>query len=106
MPEFISEFLNKYAIMLTYIALISLISVAATAIDKASAIDGGRRVPERTLLLLSALGGSVAMLCTMLIIRHKTRHKKFMIGIPLIIVLQALAVIAFISLTSQLQAYF
>jgi len=52
------------------------------------------RTRESTLLLLSALGGSVAMLATMLIIRHKTKHVKFMLGIPLIILLQAAAVIA------------
>ena len=52
------------------------------------------RTRESTLLLLSALGGSVAMLATMLIIRHKTKHAKFMVGIPLIMILQAAAVIA------------
>ena len=52
------------------------------------------RTRESTLLLLSALGGSVAMLATMLIIRHKTKHVKFMLGIPLMILLQAAAVIA------------
>ena len=51
------------------------------------------RTREATLLLLSALGGSVAMFVTMLLIRHKTKHKKFMIGIPAILVLQ-LALIA------------
>ena len=47
------------------------------------------RTPEKTLLLLSALGGSVAMFITMLIIRHKTKHVKFMLGIPLIMIAQA-----------------
>ena len=56
------------------------------------------RTPEKTLLILSALGGSVAMLITMLLIRHKTKHVKFMLGIPIIIILQvALAIgIAFL----------
>lgn len=43
------------------------------------------------LLLFSALGGSLAMFITMLLIRHKTNHMKFMLGIPLIIVIQLVA---------------
>ena len=50
------------------------------------------RTPEKTLLILSALGGSVAMFITMLIIRHKTKHFKFMVGIPVIMIIQAVAV--------------
>lgn len=49
-----------------------------------------RRVGERTLLLISVLGGGLGMYFTMLIIRHKTRHIKFMLGIPLIIIAEAL----------------
>ena len=52
------------------------------------------RIPEKVLLILSALGGSVAMLATMLLTRHKTKHVKFMLGIPLIIILQAALILA------------
>ena len=76
---------------LGYLAAISLISIIVCIYDKyASKHRKRHRTPEKTLLLLSALGGSVAMLVTMLIIRHKTKHAKFMVGIPVIIVLQAL----------------
>jgi uncharacterized membrane protein YsdA (DUF1294 family) len=44
--------------------------------------------------MISALGGSVFMYLTMLVIRHKTQHKKFMIGIPVIIFLQLAAIAA------------
>ncbi len=72
-----------------YIAVISFISFAVTCYDKIAAkIAPGHRTPESVLLTLSILGGSVVMLITMLIIRHKTKHPKFMIGIPMIIVLQ------------------
>ena len=73
-----------------YLLLISLAAVIVTAWDKSSARSSGRRVPENTLMLLSALGGSAAMLLTMLIIRHKTKHVKFMAGIPIIILFQAI----------------
>ena len=73
----------------------SLISIIVCIYDKIAAKHNPKhRTREATLLLLSALGGSVAMLITMLLIRHKTKHLKFMIGVPLIIALQAAAAIA------------
>lgn len=75
--------------ILIYLGIMSLVSVIVTLWDKhVSKIPGRRRVPEKTLLTLSALGGSVAMYITMLMIRHKTKHPKFMIGIPAIIIAQ------------------
>jgi len=72
-----------------YLAAVSLLSVIAAVADKIKARRGERRVPENTLMLLAALGGSAAMLVTMLLIRHKTRHIRFMLGIPIIMILQA-----------------
>lgn len=72
-----------------YLASISLISVIVTCYDKIAAKKlPGHRTRERTLFLLSALGGSVAMFLTMQIIHHKTKHLSFMLGIPLIILAQ------------------
>lgn len=85
-----------YKIALIYLAVISLISFIVTAWDKFCAKRDMWRVPEKTLLILSALGGSVAMYITMKTIRHKTRHPKFMVGIPVIIFLQAAAIAALI----------
>ena len=81
-------------ILCVYLAVISVISVIVCIYDKIAAKKFTKhRTREATLLLLSALGGSVAMFITMLLIRHKTKHVKFMLGIPLIIVLQiALAI--------------
>ena len=89
------DLLVKYPIAsacVIYVAVISLISIIVTIYDKKIAGTVKRRVPEATLLMWSALGGSVAMYITMHIIRHKTQHKKFMIGIPLIMILQAAAI--------------
>ena len=83
------------AIFWTYLAVISAISVAVCIYDKLASIAiKGHRMREALLLLLSAMGGSVAMLLTMLLIRHKTKHPKFMIGIPIIIIVQAAAVLS------------
>ena len=82
------------ALVIAYLAIISLISIVICIYDKKISKKNRveLRIPEKTLLWLSALGGSVAMLVTMLIVRHKTKHIKFMLGIPLIMVIQACAV--------------
>ena len=79
--------------ILVYLGCISSIAVVVTIADKQKAGRGAWRVPEATLLMLSALGGSVAMYVTMRLIRHKTRHSKFMLGIPLILVFQSVLVL-------------
>ncbi len=75
-----------------YLAVINVIAIIITIHDKSAAERGKWRVKERTLMLVSALGGSVGMYLTMLIIRHKTRKPLFMIGIPVIIILELIAV--------------
>lgn len=82
-------------IFLAYLAVISLVSIVVCIYDKFAAKHATKhRTPEAVLLLLSALGGSVAMLTAMLIIRHKTKHTKFMIGIPAIIIVQVAIAVA------------
>ena len=81
-------------ILAIYLILINLIAVIVTIYDKLCAVKRRWRVKESTLLLLSALGGSISMYITMLLIRHKTRHIKFMLGIPLILIVQL--IIAFL----------
>ena len=78
---------------------ISLVSIIVCIYDKfASKHATKHRTREATLLLLSALGGSVAMFLTMQLIRHKTKHVKFMLGIPLIIVAQIVIAVAVIKM--------
>ena len=74
---------------LIYFLIINLLSAAVCALDKKMALSEGWRVRENTLFALSLLGGSVGMYLAMRLIRHKTLHKRFMIGIPLIIILQS-----------------
>ena len=74
---------------LIYFAVISLITIIVTAYDKKAAKKWTKhRIPEKILFLLAILGGSLAEYLTMLKIRHKTKHKRFMIGLPIIMVLQ------------------
>ena len=77
----------------SYFAVISLVAVIMTLYDKHAARNRKWRVEELTLLFVSFLGGSIAMFLTMRGVRHKTKHAKFMVGIPVIIVLQIAAAV-------------
>lgn len=83
---------------LVYLAVVNLAACAAAIVDKRRARRDEWRIPESTLLLLAALGGSVSMLITMKLIRHKTRKAKFMVGIPVILAQQLLLAAALLAL--------
>ena len=76
-----------------YIIIISLTAIIITIVDKYKAIHHRWRISESALILISALGGGAAMYITILIIRHKTQKLKFMLGIPMIIVFELIAVL-------------
>ncbi len=95
MLEFIQDNI-VLSIVLAYILIMSVISVVVCIWDKKISKKNRveLRIPEKVLLILSALGGSVAMFICMLLMRHKTKHAKFMVGIPVIMILQAALVFA------------
>lgn len=75
--------------LLIYFVGISVFTIVITVYDKKAAKKWTKhRVPEKVLFLLAILGGSIAEHLTMIKIRHKTKHKRFMIGLPIIMVLQ------------------
>ncbi|MGI6264062.1 MAG: DUF1294 domain-containing protein [Acutalibacteraceae bacterium] len=74
---------------LGYLAVISLTAIVLAVVDKRHAKKRRWRIPEAALFLIAAIGGAGAMFATMLLIRHKTRHARFMVGLPLLIVLHA-----------------
>ena len=69
---------------------IAALSVFLTVADKMKAKKGAWRISEKILFLVALLGGAFPMWITMLLIRHKTKHKRFMVGLPLITLLQLL----------------
>ena len=91
--------MNNYGYILIYWAVISLVSVIVTIKDKIAAKKGRWRTPEATLMLLGLFGGAEAMYITMNLIRHKTKHKKFMIGLPAEIILHIAVIVAIFFLT-------
>lgn len=74
--------------------LVNLLTFVLYGVDKLRAKQADRRIPERTLLLLPYLGGSVGALLGMWIFRHKTKHLKFRILVPLALILQIAAAAA------------
>lgn len=84
-----------YKILIIYLVIINLIAVILTVFDKSAVRNGNWRISEKTLLIVSALGGSISMLTTMYIVHHKTKKMKYMIGIPAIILAQ-LSVVIFV----------
>lgn len=68
----------------------NLIVVTVYGWDKHQARRGGRRICERTLLLLAAGMGASGALLGMVLFRHKTRHASFTIGVPLLLILNGI----------------
>ena len=67
----------------------SAAAFCAMGLDKRRARRGGRRIPEKTLFFLAAIGGSAGATAGMYVFRHKTRHWYFRFGFPAILAAQA-----------------
>lgn len=85
----------KYII--TYLLIINLIGFLAMGIDKFKAKRGYWRIPEGTLIMITALGGGIGTLLGMYTFRHKTKKMKFTIGIPTILITEIIIAIFIIS---------
>ena len=72
----------------TYFLIINAIGFVIMLIDKQKAKKKKWRIPERVLMCIAASFGSVGVLLGMLVFRHKTRHLRFIIGVPVLLVLQ------------------
>lgn len=84
--------MSEYIIPL-YLVIINAAAFLLMRADKLKARRGAWRIPESTLMGVAAIGGSVGALIGMYRFRHKTRHVKFTLGIPLILIAQiALAI--------------
>ena len=75
-------------VLYIYLAIINAISFILMLVDKYKAKKKLWRIPEATLMGSAALGGSIGALAGMYLVRHKTKHPKFTVGIPVILVIQ------------------
>ena len=79
--------------LIIYLVLINALGFFLMIADKSRARKNRRRVPEATLMFVAVIGGSVGSLAGMYLVRHKTRHLKFTVGIPVILALQTVVAI-------------
>ena len=77
-------------LLIVYLLLINALEFLLMHIDKQKARKDQWRIPEFTLLLLAAFGGSIGCMLGMKLCHHKTRHWEFTIGVPLMLALQVL----------------
>ncbi len=87
--------------LVLYLIIVNLITCILFGVDKLKAAMGSWRTPERVLLLFTFIGGSVGALVGMQVFRHKTRHWKFRICVPLALLLH-IAIIVFLCVKGYL----
>lgn len=86
-----------FKITVSYLVLVSVVTLLLFGTDKRKARLHRPRIAETKLFLFAIIGGSIGALSGMYLFRHKTRHLKFRIGLPLILLLQT-AIMSFLVL--------
>ena len=77
-----------FQLITTYLVLVNAAAFLLMREDKKKARAGAWRIPEATLIGLAVAGGSIGSLAGMYCFRHKTKHLKFVLGVPLILLAQ------------------
>ena len=75
-------------LLIIYLVLVNAAAFFLMLADKLKAQKGAWRIPERTLIGIAVIGGSIGAIAGMNLFRHKTRHLKFSIGLPVILAVQ------------------
>ena len=81
--------------IIIYFVIINIIGFLIMYIDKQKAKKGKWRIPEKTLFIITALGGGIGTIAGMYIFRHKTQKIAFVIGFPAITILEIIALLYF-----------
>jgi uncharacterized membrane protein YsdA (DUF1294 family) len=77
-------------LIVLYLLIVNAVGFILMLVDKYKARKNLWRIPEATLMLVAAIGGSIGSLMGMYTVRHKTKHLKFVLGIPAILIVQCL----------------
>ena len=78
-----------------YLLLINAVGFMLMLIDKQKARKMRWRIPEATLFTIAFLGGSLGCIGGMYLVRHKTRHPKFTLGLPILLAVQIMLLVIF-----------
>ena len=82
--------------IIIYLISINIIGFLIMWIDKRKAIKGSWRIPEKTLFIITAIGGGIGTTAGMFVFRHKTKKLNFLIGLPLITILEIILMIYYL----------
>ena len=72
-----------------YLVIVNAAGFLSMLVDKQKARTGAWRIPERTLMVIAAIGGSLGSFLGMQLCRHKTKHPMFYIGVPVMLAVHA-----------------
>ena len=95
---------NSLRIVIGYILVMNILGVLVMAVDKRKAVKKKWRIPEKQLFLVSLLGGSIGTLTGMYLFRHKTKHWYFVVGMPLILIIQV-AIVVYLSISGKILVF-
>ena len=79
--------------MIYYLVIINIIGIFIMYIDKKKAIKKSYRIPEKNLFFIGMIGGSLGIIIGMYKFRHKTKHNKFVYGVPLLLIINIVTII-------------
>ncbi len=77
-----------YTLLLLYMLFINVVALIMYGVDKYKAVHSAWRISERVLLLVALIGGAMGAMIGMYLFRHKTRHARFAVLVPLFLVAQ------------------
>lgn len=80
-------------VLIAYLIILNFIGFWCMRTDKRRAIAHNRRIPEKRLFACALLGGSLGCLLGMKVYRHKTKHLSFVLGMPIILLIQVLGIV-------------
>lgn len=78
-----------FTVIIAYLLIINAVSFVVYGVDKYKARHQKWRIPEVTLLTLAAIGGAAGALTGMVVFRHKTKHLRFVLLVPLFVLVWA-----------------
>lgn len=85
--------MSEFKLLLIYMIFVNVVTFLVYGVDKLKAKQNWWRISENALIALALIGGSIGALLGMYLWRHKTQHKKFKYGVPVILVLQIVLIV-------------
>lgn len=89
--------MNTPTILAVYLVFVNITAFLLMGIDKQRARRHAFRVPEAVLFAFALCGGSIGAICGMWLYAHKTKKKRFVFGLPLILLVQIVLIVIFLS---------